>query len=159
MSLALKKIEDSRDEIGQMRRYPLVQFAHDIGHKDISEMMEVGFIRRLLKERGVSRHQAREWMAKQRMRLPPLGTVNPSAYEKGQFSPAMAPPADAKIENVTAEEDMARRWQAQKQAERKDTRPPSEITTLRMECKKRGIKMARTDNIKTLREKLGQDPS
>lgn len=78
-----------------------------------------------------------------------MGTVNPSAYEKRRV------PVDIQETNgveVDALEDLKRQYQLQVVQEK-----PQTMTDLRQECKRRGIKMARTDNMQTLRAKLGKD--
>lgn len=149
--MQLNRIDDPRDIFEKMRRYPLVRFAHEHGQKDISETMPAQLIRNLLRSRGLSR-KAGAWLEKNRMGLPRLGTINPSAQER--MMPQQEHASNG-IE-VTADEDLMRQYLAQQEA--KPTSVPT-MTDLRKECKARGIKMARTDNMQTLREKLGKDPA
>ena len=134
MSAQLLRIDDPRDKLEKATRDELYDFARAQGVTDITEDMPAILMRRILRSKG-----------KTNIDIPnrPLGS-NPGV---------VAPPDKAQdvvaVPEITAEEDLMRQYQAAKVA-------PAEMTMgqMRAECKRRGIKMARTDNMDTLRAKL-----
>lgn len=78
---------------------------------------------------------------------PRMGDTSPDSHHfKGQTQPQRQP----ETVELTALDVLTRDWQAQQ------SKPVDQmtITEARKECKARGIKMARTDNLASLKEKL-----
>lgn len=128
MSLILHKAEDPRDTLSKASRYELCQVAQAHGIKEISYSAELGLedMVKILRNNGVTD-----------IKIPdrPLGLYKPVIL--GLDGPPLA----------TVEEP----------APEQPATPVAQMSMgeLRSECKRRGIKMARTDNLHSLREKLG----
>lgn len=128
--MQLLKIEDPRDPLNKASRYELCQLAKAYGIAEITygSALQLPDMVKILHERGI--HD---------IKIPerPLGVYTPvvlNADEVEKTAPQPAAAADPVIETPVSDMNM---------------------TEMRKECKRRGIKMARTDNLSTLREKLG----
>lgn len=139
--MELLRTEDPRDPLEKATRDELVAYAHSKGQIDIVEQMPAVLIRKLLKSRGLTD-----------IKIPDrqLGGFN-DANSYG----LVAEKSDAP--SVNAEEAMIAQWQ-QRKDDPVEAEPVSvddmPMGQLRAECKRRGIKMARTDNMEALRDKL-----
>lgn len=143
-------VSDERKPIDKARRPQLIAFAHENGQMDINESMDAEMIRMLLKERGLTRIQVQRR---------PLGSTQQEymgKYPEHERRRSGGAPEIEKGRTVTAEELTRERYRAQQAREKaqKDIMLMS-INQLRDACKQRGIKLERTDNVQSLREKLG----
>lgn len=135
MGAILHHITDPRDSLEKATRYELVEFANANGMKDVSEAMPAILIRRKLRAAGLTN-----------IKVPPrlLGIVGGE-----MISDDRVPPTDKKVVEVDADDDLARQF------EQEQTDPSKmSMNELRAACKERGIKMDRTDNTQSLRDKL-----
>lgn len=137
--MILNKIDDPRDALSRARRMELFRFAQAQGISDIVQEMPASLMRRMLRARGLTN-----------IRIPPrmLGAQNASGSSQ-QAGP------DHKVNEIDADDDLARQFQEQQKA--KQAAPAAgkmSMNELRAECKARGIKMDRRDNMETLRAKL-----
>jgi hypothetical protein len=127
MSLILHKAEDPRDTLSKASRYELCQVAaaHGIREVNYSAELTLEEMVKILRNKGIND-----------IKIPdrPLGLYKPVVL--GLDGPPLA----------TVEEPEPE----------KPATPVAQMSMgeLRSECKRRGIKMARTDNIHSLREKL-----
>jgi hypothetical protein len=82
------------------------------------------------------------------------GTVRTHALQQKQ---AVVPASS----DEWAEFQEFKRWKAAQSRKPPADKPVTDmtITELRQACKTRGIKLARTDNMETMRAKLGQNPA
>ena len=155
MSLVLHRIDDPRDALSRARRKPLELFARDAAIIEIKAGMPGDLMKCIIRMKGyVERYK--EWAARNRIVNPPLGGEKPQ-------------PTNGADENaINADDDLMRQWMAQHQTVSEDqpTNSPADrkpvekmgINELRAECKSRGIKLSRRDNMKSLKDKLlGQD--
>lgn len=86
------------------------------------------------------------------LRIPPYDVWLTTVF--GQPSPVKRPVEGKQIDAIA---DLARQWKEQ-EVKPLPQRPKNEMAELRAECRRRGIKMARTDKLTDLRAKLdGQD--
>lgn len=118
--------EDPRDSLQKASRYELCQVAKSHGISEITYGcgLKLDQMVEILRERGITSITIPER---------PLGVYKPVVYDADTVS---SPGAKiAPVEKAAPVPDMS-------------------IKELRSECKRRGIKMARTDNLVTLREKL-----
>lgn len=136
--------EDPRGNLEKASRYELAQLAKKLGFTDITYDTPQPLQVKLLRQRGITDIDIPERV---------LGDIRPLVYNTDQVQPVKAQKTEAK--SMTADELLEQEYRQQQ------PKTPAEMsmTELRSECKRRGIKMARTDNLKTLREKLGQDPA
>lgn len=128
MSLILHKAEDPRDTLSKASRYELCQVAaaHGIREVNYSAELTLEEMVKILRNKGVTD-----------IKIPdrPLGLYKPVVLGlDGPPLATMEEPAPEQPETPVAQMG---------------------IRELRSECKRRGIKMARTDNLHSLREKLG----
>lgn len=144
--MILNKIDDPRDNLEKARRPELVRFAQSKGLHNITEAMPAILIRRELRSRGLTNIQIPRRV---------LGSQN----QNGATMPA-AMPADQKVVEVNAEDDLARQFRQQppppseERPRRLVERPRQEINVLRDTCKRLGIKMGRRDNLDSLKAKI-----
>ncbi len=136
MGAVLTKIDDPRDLLEKATRDEIFDFAVAQGVAEITEDMPAIIMRNILREKK-----------KTNIKIPdrPLG-ANPGvelikARESMQETET--------VPEVNADDDLMRQYQTSKVEPQSMT-----MGQLRAECKRRGIKMARTDNMQTLREKL-----
>lgn len=142
--MQLNRIDDPRDNLQKARRRELVEYAQTKGQKDITEQMDAEDIRKLLRQRGLSRIP---------IRPKPLGAAG--RHATAPILGSQPNPAPAQPQINPADLQAFREWQAQR--EQAPAAVPVEkmgITELRKECKARGIAMVRTDNMQSLRAKL-----
>lgn len=142
--LQLTRIEDPRDNLERASRDELFRFAQDRGVKEIDDRMFMGanaaiMMRKILRQKGMTNIQVRP----QQLGMPP-----------GVGESASSPVPST--ETISADEMAERDYAAQQAVNPEVPVEKMDIRQLRHECKARGIKMARTDNLKTLREKLMQ---
>lgn len=133
--MQILKIDDPRDPLSKASRYELCQLAKahgitEIGYgKDGQTLPEMV---KILHDRGIHT-----------ITMPdrPLGIYKPVVLNADDVAPVSSQPAPA-VPVVEAPSAI--------------DKPVSEMnmTEMRKECKRRGIKMDRTDNLKTLRDKL-----
>lgn len=141
--MQLNKIDDPRSNLQKARRRTLVEFAHSKGMTDITEQMPAEKIREKLQERGFSQIPARHY---------PLGHAG--RHEVPPIGPRQQPQAAPAPTGLNASElEEFRQWQQQRKAPTGSI-DSMNIGDLRKACKAKGIPMVRTDNIKSLREKL-----
>ena len=151
MSAQLNKIIDPRDPLSKARRMELFRFAQDNGISDIQETMPADMMRDILRSRNVTSISVPDR---------PLGSAQqtfttPTSHKT---TGGVIQPAQEVIPVVSASVDVARQWLAQQSQPQppQPTKPNSELSIieLRQACKARGIKIARTDKMTTLRAKL-----
>lgn len=131
--MILNRIEDPRDNLHKASRYELCVIAKhhgiaDIGYGKDGQTLEDMI--KILRDNGV-----RDIKIPER----PLGVYKPVILNADD----LIPPSAAHKHETVAKDDVSK------------SSSEMSITELRMECKKRGIKMARTDNMESLRAKLG----
>lgn len=138
----LGPVQDSRDDLQAARRIQIFDYAKRNGITEIEEWMPGDAMQAILRRKGINS-----------IGVPrkPLGT-SPDAPAPGQ-----------KVDVVDATDDLLRQAKAQRErdlAEQKRAeKPRNEINALRLECKRLGIKTARTDRIADLKAKLnGENP-
>lgn len=158
--MQLKTIDDPRDSLAKARRWELEQYAKANGVTEIQPGMPAIVMRNILRSRGLTR-----------IPVParPLGQQNQPKprlmYKNGILQqpqpPLPRPEPQSKGVEANADDDLARQFGLERiTSEEKAKLFPDKlvadmkITELRQECKRRGIKMARTDNMPALREKL-----
>lgn len=141
---------DPRDQWARARRIEVFRYASELGHtKDnyIEEQMPKDLMVKRLKALGVPPPSVppRPIGANINSRS---GDTSPNShhYTAGKSQPV-------EIAEVDASDVLERDWKTQPKVEARSVADMS-ITELRKECKARGIKMARTDNMTTLRAKL-----
>ena len=131
--MLLSRIDDPRDTLERASRDELFFFAQERGVTEIEQNMPAILMRKILRQKGLNS-----------INIPnrPLG-ANPGVV--------IADPQE-KVPEMDADAALEEQWRQSKEAP-KDVSKMG-MQELRSECKRRGIKMARTDNLKTLREKL-----
>lgn len=148
--MQLSKIQDNRSEIQKLTRKELEYLARKEGRDDIEPGMPVGLMQQkfLLKPPAVMPRPIRGHLGTLKaLRKPPY-----EEWLRVAFAPNRTPEPQVEVQEVSATEDLQRQWEAQKR--------PLTFNEMRQECKRRGIKLKRTDNMDVLRAKLnGQDPS
>ena len=133
------EIVDPRDPLEKATRDQLVSYAHDNGQIDIVEQMPAILIRKLLRQRGLTKIPVPDRK---------LG-MGPDPYGAAAENPdiPVMNADDALIEQFKTIKDNPLPYV--------ETDPDKmSMTELRKACKAKGIKMARTDNLHTLRDKL-----
>lgn len=148
----LLKIQDDRDNLEKARRKELENFAREQGVTEIQPTMPARLMRRILRQKGLVD-----------ITIPsrPLGHI------PGAPDTIANPPDSGNAVEAMADDDLMRQWAAtsgeQAVAPQEKPAPGSglaEMTRLRKECKRLGIKMSRTDTMIDLKAKLdGQDPA
>lgn len=140
------KAEDNRDNLEKAGKYEIWKFAQEKGVREITYEMPTQVARKILRAKGVTD-----------IGIPnrPLGADQRTVYNAGTVEETAKPQTESR--SLTADELIEQEYRQDKFAVPQDARTPAEMsmTELRQECKRRGIKMARTDNMNTLREKLG----
>lgn len=136
--MQLLTIEDPRDNLQKATRWELIDYAKANGI-DVPGDAPAIYTMKVLRSRGLTN-----------IKIPhrPLG-MNAGAGDV-MTDAALGEGADVTVAN--ADDDFIRQFEAQKQEETDIDKML--MPQLRMACKAKGIKMARTDNLKTLREKL-----
>ena len=136
--MILNKIDDPRDALAKARRYELLKFAKANGVSEITEAMPAILMRKILRGRGLTR-----------IAIPPrnLGQMNQSR------SAEAAPVSGDQVPEIDADADLARQFGQMAPA----PKPGAEmsINELRAAVKAKGLKIARTDTMESLRAKLG----
>lgn len=140
MSAVLHSTTDPREPLARARRLELFRFAREKGVAEIEETMPADLMRQILRTKGLTSIAVPDR---------PLGGVEqtittPTSHNAGPSAPRQP---DVLVE-VDATADLARQWAAEKAVANMT------ITEMRKECKRRGIKLARTDNMVTLKAKL-----
>ncbi len=151
--MQLNKIQDQRAPLFRLTRKELEYLARKEGRNDVVPGMPADLMRQQFIARPPS-----SFPRPMRGHLGSLKQLRIPKYEdwlKVAFSNAPIPePQEQKVEEVNTADDLRRQWEAQQAP------MPMTITEARQECKRRGIKIARTDKLVDLREKLnGQDTS
>lgn len=144
--LVLRSIDDPRDALEKARLPELLKFAADNGVEIPAQFQDKAIIiRQLLRQRGLTR-----------IKIPARVLGMPNAGDP------VVP--DGPVNEVNFAEDLMRQVMAAPAPP--PPAPParsgvSEIAELRKECKRRGIKTARTDKLADLRARLNgkQDPA
>lgn len=134
MGLQLSKTYDPRDQLEKARRKELERFAEANEVKDIVPGMPAALMRNILRARGLTR-------------------IDIPQRVLGQNQVGSAPPpvvAESDGQTLSADDDLMRQWQTTEKPKSGST----EMRELRSECKKRGIKMKRTDKLVDLRAKI-----
>lgn len=128
----LNKIEDPRDALQKAKRPELIQHARAHNVSEIHPEMPAIMMRQILRSKGLTR-----------INLPPRPLGAP-------LGPAVTSDQGA---TVDADADLARQWQQQK-TEPVETQSLASmgINELRKECQRLEIKLARTANMKSMRE-------
>lgn len=137
MSITLNRIFDPRDNLEKARRKELENFAKAQGVKEIRCGMPAPLMRKILRQRGLTNIT----IPKHRyLGGPPDMAVQgrPQVDER---------PVNAKAEEIDEISLLEREW------ERPDFNAMS-IIELRRECRKRGIKLKRTDKMPDMVRKL-----
>jgi hypothetical protein len=137
--MQLLSIEDPRDNLQKANRWELIDYAKANGI-DVPQDAPAIYTMKVLRARGLTN-----------IRVPdrPLGLYvgrGDSMVDEPQIS------GNAEITEVSADDHMILQYQQEKQSETDYVNMP--MNQLRAACKAKGIKMQRTDNINTLREKL-----
>lgn len=144
MSAVLHSITDPRDALGKLKRLELFRLAQENKITEIpSEQMPGDLMRDILRSKGIHPKS----VPNRQLGTSEPTVTTPTSHRGG----AVEVKAPDKIVEVSATADLARQWQQSREA-----RPVAamSITELRQECKRRNIKMARTDNMTTLKAKL-----
>ena len=138
--MRLNRIDDPRSNLQRARRYELFKFARANGVREITEDMPADIMREILRNKR-------------------LTNIRPSAKPLGAIgaNSAGGQPDNTPAPQINATEDLMRQYMASKAPPPADApRKFSEMTIgeLRVECKRLGVKMERTDNMAKLRAKL-----
>lgn len=139
---------DPRNPWDRARRIEIVRYAKEQGIAEIDEQMPKDLMVRRLTALGVPPPSVPPRM----IGIPDARTGDTSP-DSHRFTAQQSQPTELAV--LDAADVLERDWQAQrvKPAE-VNAKPVNEITELRKECKRRGIKLARTDNKITLKAKL-----
>lgn len=139
MSVILKSVEDPRDNLEKAGKYELWQFAVANGLNDVTYDTPSILVRKKLRALGLVN-----------INIPdrPLGSPIPTVYGADPQKAVAPVKQSTEVNEISAEDLLEMEAQVKPVAQ-------MSMTELRSECKRRGIKMVRTDNLRTLREKLG----
>jgi len=154
-AMHLSQVEDHRDCLQKATRKELELFAAAQGISEIDPRMAATLMRQILRAKGITNIEAQFPYLRNRT----IGQMNGvNATRPGVPNP------NAKVVEVDATQDLMRQWREQQardalsmaQAVVPVAAPKTEnpMAALRKECKRRGIKMSRTDKIADLRAKL-----
>lgn len=145
MGLQLTKIDDPRDPLERARLRELVNFAKANGQTDINDQMPAILIRRILRQRNLTRISVPRRT---------LGQPEPSPG-RADLQPRPSPVAETGGAEISAEDDLARQFAASRPRSVHDMG----YNELRAEAKRRKIKLNRSDTLAIIKEKLGvQNP-
>lgn len=149
-SLELKRIDDPRDSLDKARRKELERFAATHGVKEVVPGMPAILMRRILRSHGLSNIQ----IPKRTLGAPEPGSAPPGHDPRvTNDGVSIADVAAQGGEAVDAGDDLMRQWVGQEK--QKPTHLPGHaINELRAQCRERGIALARTDTMASLKEKL-----
>jgi hypothetical protein len=151
MGAVLQRIDDPRDNLDKALPDELYFFAKSRGITDINRAEPAVLMRKKLRDKGLVD-----------IPIPNRVLGQPTDWHNEWSTGSKEDPRPS----ITAEQLMQKQWDEQ---QGKTNTPPAMkspdptepfdvakagIVELRKECKRRGIKMARTDNLVTLREKL-----
>lgn len=145
--MQLTKIIDPRDNLGRMSRDELWDFAvaNRVPLKFDQSTATKAYLETELRSRGITNARA---------------AIRVQGRPTGEFYPpdgSTVTIESPKVTEVDAYSDMIRQMEGS--GAKADDRPKSvaemNMTALRAECRRRGVKMVRTDNVQSLREKLG----
>ena len=131
--MQLLKIDDPRSALERARRPELVRFARSHGLSDITEAMPANLIRKRLRAKGLTNIQ---------VPVRPLGNYVPQSIDEAVDVPSV----DA--------DDILERDFTNEQHNVEKPIDQMNMKELRAGCRAKGIKMVRTDNLDTLRDKL-----
>jgi len=135
------KQEDPRGSLEKASKYELWQLAKKLGFADITYEMPQPLQAKMLRERGITEIDIPERV---------LGDSRPTVYNTDKVEASKSvPQVPSETRSMTAEELLELEFRQQKAVKVEMT-----MTEMRKECKRLGIKMVRTDNLHTLREKL-----
>ena len=141
----LNNIEDPRSNLDKARRSELYEFAKNNGVTEINDNMPAILMREILRGKGLTRIPVPD------RRLGQTNQPNPRPhYQNTMAAPGGQQPAPKGVA-VDAVADLARQYQ---QEQRRPLADSMTIGELRKECKARGIKLERRDNMTTIRAKL-----
>lgn len=140
MTMRLLNITDPRDNLEKARLTELMRFARKNNVGEIKDGMPALVVRKILRSKNIT-HIA---VPNRILGSPEL------AQREAKIGQPSSPDAKA-VPTVDAADDLARQYQAQAK------KPVADMgmNELRAECKERGVKMDRTDNMAKLRVKLG----
>lgn len=145
--MQLAKIQDQRSPLHRLTRKELEYLARKEGRDDVRPGMPADLMRQQFATRPPSalpRPMRGHLGTLRQLRIPRYEEWLRVAFS----STPIAEPVEEKVEEVNASDDLKRQWEAQQ------TPMPETITQLRQECKRRGIKIKRTDKMADLRAKL-----
>lgn len=145
--MLLKRIDDPRDTLEKATRYELWKFALARGVNDIEQEMPADLMRKVLRARNVTDIH---------VHFPNL-LHRKIGMQRGVNATPTVADAVVPAAQVDASDDLMRQWKEQKVRDAQPPGPPktyNEMAELRKECRRRGIKLARTDKIGDLRAKL-----
>lgn len=138
------KAEDPRDNLEKAGKYEIWQFAKANGVLEITYETPSILARKILRAKG---------LVNIRVADRPIGSDLPTVYNSDAPAISSVTIKSSETREINADDLLMAEYQQQK-SPRSMT-----MTELRTACKSRGIKMARTDNLRTLREKLEQNAS
>jgi len=145
----LRRIDDPRSNLQKATRGELNRFAKERSIPDWDTEAPADIMREQLMRMGITN-----------INLPPriLGSRN---YWNRRNGPPLTvvPPQGQSVPAVDAKTDLVRQYEKQKTAQApQPAKRYNEITAVRQELKRRGVKFSRRDNLKTLKGMLnGQD--
>lgn len=135
---------DPRDPWAKARRIEVFRWAQEKGITEIVEQMPKDVMVNRLKARNIPPPPVPSRMIGAHID-PRSGDTSPTSHRHGGQPQKLA----ATTVEVDAADVLERDWQQQSAVA-----APMNITDMRKECKRRGIKMVRTDNMATLKAKL-----
>ena len=138
---------DPRDPWARARRIEIFRYAQEKGVTEVVEQMPKDVMVKRLKAKGIPPPPVPPRSIGAHIN-PRSGDTSPTSH---RYTGQTQPKAETVVE-VDADEVLERDWQQQSSAPKTDR--PMTITEARQECKRRGIKMKRTDNLVTLKAKL-----
>lgn len=145
------KFDDPRDTLAKLTRRELEHLARKEGRADIKPGMPAPLMRARFRERPPSR-MPRPLLAK--LGIPQRAVTPPyDDWLRLAFAPEQEFVAPVEAVEVDALADLERQWSAQA-APPVAEKPKNEMAEARAECKRRGIKVERTDKLSDLRAKL-----
>lgn len=136
----LRRVDDPRDNLEKATRPELAKFAAAHGVKEITPSMPAILMRDKLRRLGLINIQ-----------IPPRPLGQPVSH--GSVIAAKTAPENVVTNDAVS--DLEKQWQSEQQEKTGyETWTRAEMAK---ECKRRGIKMQRTDSKEQLRERLEQD--
>lgn len=127
----ITNIDDPRDELSRIRRKPLENYFKATFPERWRAGMAADVMRIILRAEGI------------------FSVPNAPLHRLGASTPTVTPPTQSEVDAAEdATERLYKEWEQSMSYDKMG------IRDLRKECKSRGIKMKRTDNMETLRAKL-----